>query len=100
MFVPPGVYLLNSTVMISGCVKGSAGGTVQTQSLATMPQSTLLVGPTDGGPAIAVIDQDDGVLLQDVAVRGGTMAILIRGGAAVRLVNVYELLVVRQQQTS
>ena len=100
VFVPPGVYLLNSTVMISGCVKGSAGGTVQTQSLATMPQSTLLVGPTDGGPAIAVIDQDDGVLLQDVAVRGGTMAILIRGGAAVRLVNVCELLVVRQQQTS
>ena len=90
VFFPPGTYLLNSTVMVSGCVKGSTGGTTQAQSLATMPQSVLLVGPTDGGPPVAIIDEDDGVLLQDVAVSGGTMGVLIRGGAGVRFINVCE----------
>ena len=92
VFFPPGEYLLNSTVMVSGCVKGSTGGTTQAQSIATMPQSVLLVGPTDGGPPVAIIDEDDGVLLQDVAVRGGTMGVLIRGGAGVRFINVCESL--------
>ena len=85
VFFPPGQYRLGSTVRISGCVKGSAGTSASGGITGSTPPNVLITGAS---PPIAVVDDDDGVLLQDVAVRAATLAILIKGAAIVRFVNV------------
>ena len=73
VFFPPGVFRLNSTVSISGCVKGATGANSGiAQSLATTAGSAQLIGPAQG-PALAIIDAHDGTLLQDLNIQGKTM---------------------------
>lgn len=92
-FFSPGVYSVNSTVIIhggGGCIKGATGSnTAVAQSLATTAGNSVLIGLMSEGPTLAIIDADDGVLLQDLNVKGGTMGVLIRGGAGIRFNNVY-----------
>jgi hypothetical protein len=73
VFFPPGVFRLNSTVSIRGCVKGATGSNSGiAQSLATTAGSAQLIGPAQG-PALAIIDALDGTLLQDLNIKGSTM---------------------------
>lgn len=87
VFFPPGVYSLGTGVQIRGCVKGSAGLSATGKVPESTPPNVLLVGP-EVGPALSIIDDYSGVLLQDVAVRGSTLGILVRGACTVRFVNV------------